>query len=69
MVSESVNPNYYSIINEFQEKTKKKSGVLNTSFNLHGHPIVSSPVDALEVFDKSGLENIAVGDYIIIKSN
>ena len=69
MVSKIVNPDYYSIINEFQKNTKKKSGVLNTSFNLHGYPIVSSPMDALEVFDKSGLKYVAINNYIISKSD
>ncbi len=41
--------------------------VLNTSFNLHGYPLVYSPLDALKVFDKSGLQNISIGNYLISK--
>lgn len=41
--------------------------VLNTSFNLHGYPIVHSPKDALEVLDKSGLKYLAIENYLIWK--
>ena len=41
--------------------------VLNTSFNLHGFPIVASAADAIDVLERSGLENLAVGDYLIRK--
>src|SRR3989338_2211955 len=59
---------YYQIIEHFEQKSGKRGGVLNTSFNLHGYPIVSSPKDALEVFFKSGLQYLALGDYLISKT-
>jgi carbamoyltransferase len=68
MVNKDINYDYYSIIKGFQKNTGKKSGLLNTSFNLHGYPIVSSPIDALDVFDKSGLRYIAVNNYLIEKT-
>jgi carbamoyltransferase len=40
---------------------------LNTSFNLHGYPIVYSAEDALDVFERSGLEYLALGDYLVRK--
>jgi len=40
---------------------------LNTSFNLHGYPIVNTPEDALRVFVNTGLENLAIGNYYISK--
>src|SRR3989338_1175754 len=43
------NPNYYKIIKEFESETGI-GGVLNTSFNLHGSPLVCSPEDAIETF-------------------
>jgi len=67
MVREDWNAEYYSIIRRFQEKTGKHSGVLNTSFNLHGYPIVSSPRDALVVFERSGLCNLAIGPLLLRK--
>ena len=61
------NPGYHEIIRRFAEKTGRNGGVLNTSFNLHGFPIVSSPQDALEVFEKSGLQFMAIGPFILRK--
>lgn len=63
------NPRYYKILTEFERITGKRGGVLNTSFNLHGYPIVSSPQDALDVFKRSGLRHLAIGRYLISKSS
>jgi len=41
--------------------------VLNTSFNLHGYPIVGTPDLALWTFKNSGLEYLAIGDYLLKK--
>jgi carbamoyltransferase len=41
--------------------------VLNTSFNVRGEPIVSSPRDALNTFANSGLDSLIMGDYVIDK--
>ncbi len=49
------------------EELKSLSGVgavLNTSFNLHGEPIVASPDDALRTFRDSGADYLAIGDYL-----
>ncbi len=61
------NPRYYHLIEEFERVSGKKGGVLNTSFNLHGHPLVSSPEDALDVFERSGLKHLAIEDYLVSK--
>jgi len=63
------NPAYHEIIQEFEKKSGKRAGVLNTSFNLHGYPIVSSPQDAVDVFLKSGLRYLALGSYLLKKSS
>lgn len=60
------NPNWRSIIEEFQEITGV-SGVVNTSFNLHGYPNVGSPEIALQTFKNSGLNGIAIGNWLILK--
>ena len=54
------NPDYYEIIKEF----KKLSGVgalLNTSFNLHGLPVVRGIKEAFYTFNNSNL------DFLIIE--
>jgi carbamoyltransferase len=67
VVTPDWNSGYHEIIRLFAEKTGRNSGVLNTSFNLHGFPIVSSPQDALEVFEKSGLQFMVIGPLILSK--
>lgn len=67
MLQEDWNPEYYSIIKEFENLTGI-GGVLNTSFNLHGKPIVASPQDAVkETFENSGLKHLLLGKYLISK--
>ena len=62
------NNNYYNLINKFEEITGIPA-VLNTSFNLHGYPIVCSPIDAIKTLKNSGLENLAIGNYLIRKNS
>lgn len=61
------NPAYWNLISEF-EKLTGIGGVLNTSFNLHGFPIVQTPEDALYVLQKSGLKYLALGSFLISKT-
>lgn len=65
-VIESYNPRYHKLIKEF-EKLTGIGAVLNTSFNLHGFPVVCSPLDALYVFENSGLKYLALEQYLISK--
>lgn len=66
MVTREMNPDYHNLISEFKGITGS-SGILNTSFNLHGEPNVEKPTDALRTFDLSGLEYLAIGNYLISK--
>jgi len=50
-----MNPAYYDLIKEFEGKTGV-GGILNTSLNLHGEPIVLSPEDAIHTFLGSELD-------------
>ena len=62
--------NENKIFRELLENVKKEKGIgvlLNTSFNLHGYPIVNTPEDAFEVFAKTQSKYLAIGDYLIIK--
>ena len=66
IVKKSENLKYYNLIRNFEDLTGIPA-VLNTSFNLHGYPLVYTPKDAFEVFDKSGLQYLAIEDYLIAK--
>jgi carbamoyltransferase len=39
--------------------------VLNTSFNIHGEPMVCSPDDAIDVFLRAGADALAIGPFYI----
>jgi carbamoyltransferase len=60
------NPSYHALLREFERLTGV-GAVLNTSFNLHGEPIVSRPEDALDVFDRSGLTHLAIENWLVWK--
>jgi carbamoyltransferase len=66
IVDKDWNPGYWKLLSNF-EKLTGIGGVLNTSFNLHGYPIVASPEDALHVFVNSGLKYLAIGSYVVSK--
>ena len=66
IVRKSINPEYYEILEKFKNKTGI-GAVMNTSFNLHGYPIVLTPEDAFYVFENSGLKYLQVGNYMISK--
>ena len=66
VVTPESNAGFYEVISEF-EKLTGKGVVLNTSFNLHGYPIVQTALDACDVMVKSGLEYLMIDDYLITK--
>ncbi len=57
---------YRKTIEKFYEKTGIP-GVLNTSFNIDGEPIVCTPIDAIRTFYSSKLDNLILGNIIISK--
>ncbi|MEW5937242.1 MAG: carbamoyltransferase C-terminal domain-containing protein [Candidatus Thermoplasmatota archaeon] len=65
-VTKEWNGGYYDIIKEYEGLTGI-GGILNTSFNLHGYPIVKGPEEALWVFENSGLAYLVLGDRIVSK--
>ena len=62
------NPGYYDLLEKFEAITGRGI-ILNTSFNLHGYPIVSKPEDALHVLDQSGLNWLAIGNFLVHKQS
>ena len=67
MVTSDMNEDYHSIINAFREKTDV-GGVLNTSFNLHGSPIVNTASEAYEVFKKTDIDILLFKESLISKT-
>jgi carbamoyltransferase len=66
ILRESYNPSYYRILKAFEKRTGI-GGVLNTSFNLHGFPIVLGPKEAWHAFENSGLTHLAMENHLISK--
>ena len=68
VVEQESNPAYHQLLEALGEKTGHPI-VLNTSFNLKGEPIVSSPVSALATFMRCGLDVLYIGQFRIDKSD
>lgn len=50
---------------------KKQLGmgvILNTSFNIHGEPIVCTPDDALDMFNRTRVRYLFLGDFLVKKN-
>ncbi len=65
-VSKQNAPEYHALINAF----KKETGIpalLNTSFNLHGEPIVNNLEDAIHTLRNSGLNYVLYENRLIKK--
>ncbi|HZX50252.1 MAG TPA: carbamoyltransferase N-terminal domain-containing protein [Candidatus Paceibacterota bacterium] len=67
LVHKDTLPLYWKLIHAFYEKTGVPM-VLNTSFNLKGEPIVNTPANALSTFQKSGLDLLVLGNFLVYKS-
>ncbi|MCD4695920.1 MAG: hypothetical protein K8S16_06725 [Bacteroidales bacterium] len=65
-VSKKTNPKYWKLLNEFRKLTNVPV-LLNTSFNIKGEPIVCTPDDALNTFQKTGMDYLVLGNYLISK--
>lgn len=65
-VKKELNPRYYDLIKAFGEATGIPV-VLNTSFNLRGEPIVTTPENAYSTFSRSGMDALIMGNYLIEK--
>jgi carbamoyltransferase len=43
--------------------------VLNTSFNIHGAPLVCTPAEAIAVFMETGADALAIGRFVVANSD
>ncbi|HML60337.1 MAG TPA: carbamoyltransferase C-terminal domain-containing protein [Solidesulfovibrio sp.] len=66
IVTETSNPAFHRLVGRFAELSGY-GVVLNTSFNLHGFPIVTGARDAVDVLLRSGLDCLVVDDTLIEK--
>ena len=66
IVFKNDNPSYHSLIKAFEKKTGV-GALMNTSFNIHGDPIVGTPTDAISTFKRCGLHHLLIGNKLISK--
>lgn len=66
LVKQTVNPEYHALIKAFENLTGI-GAVLNTSFNLHGDPIVQTAREALDTFIRSDLDGLIFPNVLILK--
>ncbi len=66
IVTKKLNSGYYDLIKEFKKITGC-GALLNTSFNLHGFPVVKNISEAYDVLNKSDLDGLITKNFIILK--
>jgi len=65
-VTREANPRYWSLIKAFEQLTGVPV-VLNTSFN-DNEPIVCRPAEALDCFQRTQMDALVLGDFLITRS-
>lgn len=65
-VHKDTNPRYYQLISAFKQQTGY-GVIVNTSFNVRGEPIVSTPDDAYRCFMRTEMDYLVVGNYLFDK--
>jgi carbamoyltransferase len=65
-VNSATNPLYYRAIELFGQATGIPV-LLNTSFNLRGEPIVTTPANALNTFGKSDIDTLYMDHFVVRK--
>jgi carbamoyltransferase len=63
-VSKTTNQKLWQLIKEFENITGIPI-IINTSFNLRGEPIVCTPEDAIDCFQRSKMDCLVLGNYVI----
>ncbi len=65
-VTRKINPFYYDVIDNFYKRTGVPV-ILNTSFNVKGEPIVTTPVDAVRCFYGTGIDVLVMPPFLLFK--
>ena len=67
-VHKTTNPRYHALLNEFDKRTGC-AVLINTSFNVRGEPIVSSPSDAYRCFMRTEMDYLVIENFILGKAS
>jgi len=66
-VSKETAPRFHRLIQAFEERTGC-GVIINTSFNVRGEPIVCTPEDAYRCFMRTGMDYLALGNFLLDKN-
>lgn len=66
-VHEDTNPRYYALLKAFEAKTGH-AVLVNTSFNVRGEPIVSTPEDAYRCFMRTEMDVLVLENCVLLKT-
>lgn len=66
IVTRESNERYYRLISAFKDITGV-GGLLNTSLNLHGYPIVRTAEEAYLVLENSDLDGMILDKYLVLR--
>ncbi|MBK9307119.1 MAG: carbamoyltransferase [Nitrospira sp.] len=67
-VHEETNPRYYRLLKSFEALTGYPV-LVNTSFNVRGEPIVSTPEDAYRCFMRTEMDVLVLENCVLYKTN
>jgi carbamoyltransferase len=68
IVAADLYPRFHRLLSRF-EALSGRGIVLNTSYNLHGFPLVLGAVDAMDVMCQSSLDYLVINDTLVTKLN
>ena len=66
-VNKDLHPEATTLLQKYNEITKIPV-LLNTSFNDNGQPIIETPKDAVETFNKIDLDFLVINNFLITKN-
>ena len=67
---QTVNKDFHPEVTKLLHKYNEETGcpvLLNTSFNDNGQPIIETPKDAIDTFNKIDLDYLCIGNYLVTK--
>ena len=67
-VHKETNPRFYDLLDAFDNKTGCPV-LVNTSFNVRGEPIVSTPEDAYRCFMRTEMDYLVLENFLLFKND
>jgi carbamoyltransferase len=64
LIDPKTTPDFHRILTEYHRLTGIPS-LINTSFNMHGEPIVCTPEDAIRSFQQGNIDYLAIGNFLV----